>query len=224
MKKIKNMLLGVYRFIRNGFKFTISAEKYWETRYEKGGTSGAGSYGLMANYKAGVINNFVKENNINSVIEFGSGDGNQLSLAEYPKYLGFDVSQKAVEICKSRFAEEKNKEFRILDNYNNETADLTLSLEVIFHLLNEESFVNHMHLLFTASDRFVIIFSSDTDNNKMFIGSHEKHWKFTEWISNNLSNWDLYQYIKNVYPYDEKTGTGSLSDFYIYKKKNLKKK
>lgn len=58
-----------------------SSRNYWEKRYAKGGNSGVGSYSILAEYKASVINNFVTKNNIKKVIEWGSGDCNQLSLA-----------------------------------------------------------------------------------------------------------------------------------------------
>ncbi len=62
------------------------SDKYWEQRYAVGGNSGVGSYGKFANFKAEVINKFVREHKIKSVIEFGCGDGNQLKLANYPSY------------------------------------------------------------------------------------------------------------------------------------------
>lgn len=37
-------------------------------------------------------NDFVRARGIDSVIEFGCGDGAQLALAEYPAYGGIDVS------------------------------------------------------------------------------------------------------------------------------------
>ena len=82
---------------------------YWESRYRDGGTSGSGSFGRLAEFKANVINSFVQNNNIGSVIEFGCGDGNQLSLASYPSYIGLDTSHKAIELCKKRFKEDKSK-------------------------------------------------------------------------------------------------------------------
>src|ERR1700689_4886366 len=65
---------------------------YWDSRYAGGGNSGDGSYGNLAKFKASVLNQFVAENRIASVVEFGCGDGNQVSLAEYPRYVGIDVS------------------------------------------------------------------------------------------------------------------------------------
>ena len=46
----------------------------------------------LAAFKAEVPNDFVRARGIDSVIEFGCGDGAQLALAEYPAYVGIDVS------------------------------------------------------------------------------------------------------------------------------------
>ena len=58
--------------------FQQSSDQLWEKRYAKGGNSGAGSYGKLAVYKAKVLNEFIEENKneVNSVVEFGCGDGN----------------------------------------------------------------------------------------------------------------------------------------------------
>lgn len=39
----------------------FDSKKYWQERYDNGGNSGAGSYGVFCDYKATVINNFVKQ-------------------------------------------------------------------------------------------------------------------------------------------------------------------
>ncbi|MGD9858413.1 MAG: hypothetical protein AB7U20_26025 [Planctomycetaceae bacterium] len=61
-------------------KFTGSSD-YWVRRYRKGRNSGGGSYGRLAEFKAQVLNDLVREHRIQTVIEFGCGDGNQLALA-----------------------------------------------------------------------------------------------------------------------------------------------
>ena len=91
---------------------------YWEERYQNSGTSGAGSYGRLAKFKADVINSFVRENKIGSVIEFGCGDGHQLSLAFYPQYVGLDVSPTAIKMCKEKFAQDKTKSFFLYDPFS----------------------------------------------------------------------------------------------------------
>lgn len=103
LQKIKRIGLKMY-------KWTCSAD-YWERRYQSGGDSGAGSYNRLALFKAEILNEFVKSNNISSVIEWGCGDGNQLKLAQYPQYMGIDVSAKAIEICKEKFYEDSSKQF-----------------------------------------------------------------------------------------------------------------
>ena len=45
------------------------SESYWESRYASGGNSGVGSYKKFAAFKAEVINDFVRENEIRSVID-----------------------------------------------------------------------------------------------------------------------------------------------------------
>jgi len=123
---------------------------YWENRYSAGGNSGAGSYGQLASFKADVINDFVATHRVKTVIEFGCGDGNQLSLAKYPSYLGFDVSSTAVSKCRELFKSDPSKSFRLLSEYENEIADLTLSLDVIYHLVEDEIFERYMRNLVSS--------------------------------------------------------------------------
>ena len=218
-RKRDEFLRKIYRSIKRVLRGKIDTLQYWEKRYSSGGNSGAGSYGKLALYKAEIINQFVKENSVLSVIEFGCGDGNQLGLANYPTYIGFDVSETAIWICKKRFKTDATKSFRILDDYQGEQADLTLSLDVIFHLLEENLFFEYMRNLFISSNKFVIIYSSNSDDNKDFIGTHMRQWKFTDWVDQNQPDWVLLRHIPNKYPYRKEVKESSISDFFIYKKK-----
>ena len=56
---------------------------YQEKRYQQGGNSGNGSYDILAEFKAEIINKFVNQNEIETVIEFGSEDGNQLRYFDF---------------------------------------------------------------------------------------------------------------------------------------------
>ena len=75
----------------------FSSKEYWENRYKIGQTSGNGSYGFLAEYKSELINDFIKNNNIKSLVEYGCGDGNQLNMIKCEKIIGVDVSKTAVE-------------------------------------------------------------------------------------------------------------------------------
>jgi len=194
------------------------SEKYWADRYNSGGNSGDGSYGKLSEFKAEVINGFLTENNINTVIEYGCGDGNQLLLANYPKYLGFDVSSKALSMCEEKFSTDTTKTFKLLENYTNDRAELTLSLDVIYHLIEDSVFSDYMKRLFDSADRFVIVYASNRDESDRDQAPHVKHRNFTKWVDEMRSDWGLIKHIPNKYTFNSNTGNGSFADFYIYKK------
>jgi len=204
--------------------FFSGSQEYWESRYARGGTSGAGSYGKLAEFKAEVLNSFVKDNGVSSVIEFGCGDGNQLALADYPAYIGLDVSKTAIEMCKERIGDDKTKRFFLYDpDCSVETrsvfkAELALSLDVIYHLAEDRIFELYMRDFFSAAEKFVIIYSSDSDENPPFQSPHIKHRRFSEWVKANLPEWKLSGRIPNRYPFDRCDWSGSRADFFIYEK------
>lgn len=200
----------------NQTKAFQGSEKYWIDRYEEGGNSGDGSYNQLAEFKAEILNKFVTENNIKSVIEYGCGDGNQLSLAKYSTYIGFDVSEKAIDICMKKFIGDKSKTFKLMSDYDGESAELTLSLDVIYHLIEDGTFINYMNRLFDSSNKYIIIYSSNTDINPKEISAHVKHRAFTKWVTENKPEWALKEYIPNRYPFKENSKKESFADFFIY--------
>lgn len=210
----------VYRALRKGASRDGSfpgSRTYWENRYADGGNSGCGSYNEFAEFKADVLNSFVSEKKIETVIEFGCGDGNQLTLANYPRYKGFDVSTTAVALCRKKFEGDKTKSFHMLTEYSGETADLALSIDVIYHLIEDSAFEDHLRSVFGAATRFAIIYSSDTEKNEGNRAPHVKHRKFTDWVRMNAPEWSLEQHIPNKYPAGGMT-QGSCADFYIYRR------
>src|SRR5215207_6091130 len=80
LRQLKRKLVRKVRKITKKRPVFHGSEDYWITRYATGGNSGAGSYNKLAEYKAEVLNDFVKRHNVESVIEYGCGDGNQLKL------------------------------------------------------------------------------------------------------------------------------------------------
>lgn len=195
-------------------KWTFPGSKrYWELRYAWGGTSGPGSQGKLAEFKAEIINSFVKNNKINSVIDFGCGDGDQLSLFDFCQYIGLDTSETAIRLCRERFKNDNTKSFFLYnpEHFQDIKADLALSLDVIYHLVEDQPFEPYMRYLFSAAKKYVIIYSPDTEN-PIFILPHCKSRQFSKWIETNLPEWKLIKKIKNRYPNE------SDSDLFIYKK------
>jgi hypothetical protein len=203
------------------FQSFPGSEEYWQQRYKSRGTSGDGSYNKLAEFKADVLNGFVRERQIRTIIEYGCGNGNQLRLSEYPSYIGFDLSPEAISQCENIFSNDETKIFKLLDAYSNETAQLTLSLDVIYHLIEDDVFFAYMRWLFDSSTRFVIIYSSNTDKQARLQASHVKHRKFSKWIEQNKPEWKLIQNIPNRYPFTSDEQEGSIADFYIYEKRKF---
>jgi SAM-dependent methyltransferase len=217
VKDIVRPLLGVRLIstIKQKVLFDGSAD-FWERRYSQGGSSGAGSYGVLAYGKARFINSFVQTNSVGSVIEFGCGDGNQLSLAEYPRYIGLDVSRSAIGMCITRFAHDPTKSFvfydgaYLLDNSGWLAADLAISLDVIYHLVEDEIFESYMKQLFIAALRYVIVYS--TNQELLRSAPHVRHRSFTSWVDSNLSDWKLINVQAGP------STTVDRADFYVYEK------
>lgn len=206
------LVLGIRR--RLGFRDSSS---YWEKRYQQGKTSGVGSYGRLAAYKAEVLNEFVAKSNVQSVIEFGCGDGTQLALAKYPSYVGVDVAQGSIALCEKRFAGDTSKSFYLTTKIPADLGqfDLALSLDVVYHLVEDQVFEAYMGSLFAHAGRFVVIYSS----NKVEPSGvpHVRHRLFTKWIEANASQWRKVGVIPNRYPEDPKRPDDtSFADFYIF--------
>jgi SAM-dependent methyltransferase len=200
-----------------GSRRAFKSERYWKERYAKGGTSGAGSYGRLAQFKSEVINAFIADNAVESVVEFGCGDGNQLSLYELPRYTGLDVSPDIVAQCRKRFAHDPSKTF-LTSAPDGLQADLAMSIDVLFHLTEDEVFERYMRDLFATGTRFVIIYSSNSDRNGWFQARHVRHRKFTDWVEANEPEWTLQEIIKNKYPLKSNDKIESSADFFIYRK------
>ncbi|HHG85890.1 MAG TPA: methyltransferase domain-containing protein, partial [Bacteroidetes bacterium] len=128
------LAIKIYRRLTGKKDFTTS-NKYWEDRYKAGGNSGTGSYNELASFKGEIINEFVSQNNVESVIEFGCGDGNQLKYFKFKSYTGFDISPTIIESCIKLYKSDPSKQFRLMDTPVEHKVDLTMSLDVIYHLV-----------------------------------------------------------------------------------------
>ena len=193
--------------------------RYWERRYRRGGTSGAGSYDRLSAFKAEVINGLIEQHKIEVVTEWGCGDGNQLELASYPQYVGYDVSETALRICTERFSDDPTKDFRHASDYVGDSTDAAISLDVVFHLVEDSSFESYMYRLFQSARRLVIVYSSNTDEDpEPRRRRHMKHRQFTAWVSEYQPEWELISHIPNRYPYRGDFREGTIADFFTYRR------
>jgi SAM-dependent methyltransferase len=198
-------------------RFTNSAE-YWESRYRSGGNSGAGSYNRLARFKADFLNRFVEERGVQSVVEFGSGDGAQLTLARYPQYTGVDVSETVIRVARERFAGNPSVRFLHISEVTPDLkADLALSLDVIYHLVEDQVFELHMRQLFGSALRYAIVYSSN--DTSQWRTPHVRHREFTSWVSANRSDFRLIEHVPNAFPFDpDDLENTSFADFFVFER------
>lgn len=199
----------------------LNSGQYWEDRYRSKGDSGSGSYGRLALFKAAVLNDFVLSNGVRTVLEFGCGDGNQLELSRYPSYVGIDVAPEAVSLCRRRFEDDKSKQFFVVGEREHLAAELSISLDVIYHLVEDAVYEEYMQRLFEAASRYVIIYSSNFPDSRELAASHVRHRKFTDWVAAKAQEFDLVNVVRNEYPYDPlDEQCTSLADFYFFVRRN----
>jgi SAM-dependent methyltransferase len=210
--------IPVVEGLRRRFGFQGSSS-YWDKRYRQGGSSGSGSFGRLAEFKAKILNDYVEENDIQSVIEFGCGDGAQLALARYPLYAGIDITEGSILACRRRFRGDGTKNFHLASQIPPDLGrfDLVLSLDVIYHLVEDVVFDAYMRSLFAHAGRVVAIYSSNRVSPSD--APHVRHRIFTQWIKVNESQWRETGHIPNRYPYDPaRPEDTSFAEFYFFER------
>jgi len=196
---------------------------YWDRRYLRGGDSGAGSSGELAHYKARFVNSVIGEFGAETIIEWGCGDGQQLALAEYPRYVGLDVSAAAIRRCLQRFPQDKTKSFLaydpslLWDGAGFLRSDAALSLDVIYHLVEDSAFETYMTNLFLSAERLVVIYSSDLAVASL--APHIRYRRFSEWIAVHATEWCLVKTEINPYSTTHAEDTSrTMASFFVYVK------
>jgi hypothetical protein len=127
-----------------------------------------------------------------------------------------------VEICRILFAEDPSKRFVQSDELPpGTTAELSLSLDVIYHLVEDTVFDGYMRRLFASATRFVVVYSSNID--LLSPDEHVRHRRYTHWIEQHKPEWHLQSVVKNAYPFDaanpEQT---SFADFRVFSRLSRK--
>jgi len=185
----------------NLFRKSFDSAKYWNRRYGNGGNSGDGSRGEILNWKADQINSLISELGCRYVIDFGCGDGVLASLLKVERYLGLDVSENI--ILKNAATKQDNQTFEV---YGNRAAgskryfgsDLSLSVDVILHLIEEQIYNDYMLSLFFSTEKYVLIFNTNTKIQIQGMNKHNMFRNHQEWVEQFATNFRL----KKFTPYD----------------------
>ena len=191
----------------------FSSAAYWDLRYRRGGHSGAGSQGRLVHFKAGFINAFMAANRVEEVIDLGCGDGNLLSMLSVGAYTGVDVSPTVLAHMAQRFPGHRFLPFNSIADAP--PADLALSVDVIFHLIEDDVFARYMDALFTHARRFVLIYASNVD--LVWPTPHVRHRRFSDHVARHCPGWHLAAHVPNRFAYDPaRQAETSFADFFVY--------
>jgi len=199
---------------------SFDSVEYWRKRYATGGNSGAGSYGALADFKAASLNHFIESNDIESGIEYGSGDGNQLSLLKIKRYIGVDLSPDVIANLRNKFAGDASKTFVEYDPDRyvvdaSTIADIALSMDVILHLTEDFRYEAYMRNLVASAKKYIGIFNTATEKQLEKMAAHNRYRDHRIWLKANAS--EFTEVEVNLTPtelgYPEATG------FYFYAKK-----
>jgi cyclopropane fatty-acyl-phospholipid synthase-like methyltransferase len=194
---------------------SFNSKIYWEDRYSKNGNSGLGSHDILqTKFKSDYINNLIINNNLKTVVELGSGDGNQLKMFKgYDSYTGYDVSKTIIEKCQLEFANDISKKFTNNIQDIKEKYDLALSLDVIYHLVEENVYYEYLEKLFSCSDIICIYTTNINDNDWSghmvlrslddYVDKHQKDFTLIDksmWVANYINP----KYKLGFYTYKKK--------------------
>lgn len=165
---------------------------YWERRYANGGNSGKGSRGKTARAKGRFINSVINTNRVKSVIDWGCGDGKVLSYVKPGVDLvGVDVSKTVIDRVSAKFPDWRF----FVDDAPGVKCDLAMSLDVLFHLPDDEDFYAYLDRLFGSARKLVLIYSTDHDTPLM--GHHLRRRRFTPVVSERHPRWKLVKVRKS---------------------------
>jgi hypothetical protein len=103
-----------------------------------------------------------------------------------------------------------------MDSYSIEYFDLAISLDVIYHLVEDEIFEQYMVDLFSSASKYVLIYSSDFEVEG---NAHVRHRKFSNWVAVQQPDFQLIYYEKNPFNTTQEKWKGhpiSSADFYFF--------
>ena len=123
------------------------------------------------------------------------------------------MSKTAIGLCQQRFADDPAKSFFLYDGecFTDRTglftADLALSLDVIFHLIEDAVFATYMTHLFGAAQQYVVVYATNDDIRDD--APHVRHRRFSTWVDSHCPQWRLAQVTSGP-----RFGS-SLADFFV---------
>lgn len=158
MKSLVKGFKGLVASRREAGGLTDDAN-YWRARYSAGGSSGTGSEGQNLAFKGNFVSTFIRENQVDTVLDVGCGQGAIIPFLSNVEYLGVDFAEPAVRYCVARWGETEKRKFRHVHRVQSlsTSSDAVLLLEVLMHVTDDEEYRTLLETCFSLAKRFVII-------------------------------------------------------------------
>jgi trans-aconitate methyltransferase len=166
--------------------------RYWRNRHrrERGSweSVGRGSVGRLARYKATLVDGLVQELGATRIIDLGCGDGRQADRFHVPEYVGLEVSDHAVAEARKRLSRHPNRTAHAWKPGDpiEHRGCIALSMDVVFHLVDDDLFVAYMDALFSVGVDAVAIYSTDHEGP---VQGHVRHRNVSEWVAEHKPEW-----------------------------------
>ena len=161
---------------------------YWNRRYQTGGSSGPGSRGEEAAFKVRLVNRWLRQVGAISVLDLGCGDGylRAHGLAKGRPYLGTDYSREALKLAK---AANPRTRYSLAPLPPTARFDTVLSLDVLFHLTDEEEYRAYLGDLFGRAIRWAIVYGTNEERPS---AEHVRH---RVWLPDLPPTWEIVETV-----------------------------
>lgn len=173
---------------------------YWGQGSINGGSSGHGSSPEMNKEYINYLNNFIKKNNIRSIVDIGCGDWqimNHINLLNID-YSGFDVAEEVINRNNNLYKTSTTNFYKteLGEYYNYPKADLLICKDVLQHLDYQN--INNILTQLDKYEHVIIIndFSENTVNQNIPNGGW-RELDITKEPFNIRINYQLYLWNKH---------------------------
>jgi len=179
-------------------------KKWWNEWYKGGGTSGQGSRGDLLEFKSDYINTYFRQDAIQTVFDYGCGDGWLAGNLECKNYLGMDVSAEAVMMCKKKI-NRPNFYFELVESnlISGNYIDLKcvdrfaikpeaiICIDMLYHVMDNELVNKIIESIFSSSARMIVLYT--IPNTKMHGGRTDaiNFYNNSETLNRVTKNWRL---------------------------------
>ena len=141
---------------------SFNSRDYWEKRYLAGGSSGLGSVGEHYAFKRDYLLRIIERYAIKSIVDYGCGDGFQIepvilkerqgqTAPRVQAYYGLDVSPTTIDNCRKHYARFARFRFDVLADFKPASFDLSVSMDVLYHIIDYDEYVQYLNLIFSHS-------------------------------------------------------------------------